>query len=61
MVFFSFNLILSRLMLSFVYSYRCDLIGRYIVSDVNPFKRQTKIAADDTLIFLLLFFEENKA
>ena len=24
-------------------------------------KRQTKIAADDTLIFLLLSFEENKA
>ena len=26
-----------------------------------PLKGQTKIAADDTLIFLLLFFEENKA
>ena len=27
----------------------------------QPLKRKTKIAADDTLIFLLLFFKENKA
>ena len=34
---------------------------RVAIHSTYPLKRQTKIAADDTLIFLLLSFEENKA